>query len=78
MRHSTRAAESLVFVILLLVASTQVAYAYVDPGTGSYVIQILIAAVVGAAFAVRVYWTKIKGLFSRSSSEEQGTETNDQ
>jgi hypothetical protein len=78
MRHSTHVAESLVFVVLLLVASTQVAYAYVDPGTGSYVIQILIAALVGAAFAVRVYWNKIKGLFSRSSSEEQGTESDEQ
>jgi hypothetical protein len=78
MRHSTRLAESLVFVALLLVASTQVAYAYVDPGTGSYVIQILIAAIVGAAFAVRVYWNKIKGLFSRSSSEGQGTESDEQ
>jgi hypothetical protein len=78
MRHLVRLAQCLVFVSLLLVASTQVAHAYVDPGTGSYVIQILIAAVVGAAFAVRVYWNKIKGLFSRSSSEGQGTESDEQ
>lgn len=78
MRHSTCLAESLVFAALLLVASTQVAHAYVDPGTGSYVIQILIAALAGAAFAVKIYWKKIKALFSRSSSEGHDTESDEQ
>lgn len=70
-RHLKCLADSLVFVFLLLFASTQAAHAYVDPGTGSYVIQILIAALAASAFAVRIYWGKIKGLFSRSSPDTQ-------
>src|SRR2546428_9502732 len=34
------------------------AHAYVDPGTGSYVFQVVIGAVLGAAVAVRVLWTR--------------------
>jgi len=48
-------------------------YAYLDPGTGSYILQIILAAFVGAAFTIKIYWTKIKNvfanLFSRSSQE---------
>jgi steroid 5-alpha reductase family enzyme len=78
MRHLRYLANSLVFVSLLLFASTQVAQAYVDPGTGSYIIQILIAVLAGAAFAVKIYWRKIKQLFSRSSSEGEATQADDE
>ncbi len=44
------------------------AHAYLDPGTGSYVFQILIAFVVGGLFAIKIFWSKIiiylKNLFS--------------
>jgi len=71
MKHSKCLAYSVVFAFLLVVASTQDAYAYVDPGTGSYVIQLIIAALVGVGFAIRIYWGRIKGFLSRSPSGEQ-------
>lgn len=77
-RHRKCLAYSVVFALLLLIASTHVAHAYVDPGTGSYVIQLIIAALAGIAFAVKIYWGRIKGLFSKSSSEGQGTGSDDQ
>ena len=47
------------------------ARAYVDPGTGSYVLQLLIAGLLGALFALKVFWHKLvaffKGLFGRPS-----------
>ena len=36
------------------------ALAYIDPGTGSFVIQGIIAAVVGAGIAVKMFWHRIK------------------
>ncbi len=39
--------------------------AYIDPGTGSLIIQILLAALVGAGFATKIFWTKIKSFFSK-------------
>ena len=37
---------------------------YLDPGSGSFLIQLLLAAALGVGVAVRIYWTKIKSLFS--------------
>lgn len=45
--------------------------AYLDPGSGSFIIQLLIAAVVGIGFVIKVYWKKIKGLFNRSPSDKE-------
>ncbi|HXV13318.1 MAG TPA: hypothetical protein VEC56_03845 [Candidatus Krumholzibacteria bacterium] len=45
------------------------AHAYLDPGTGSYVLQMIIAGLLGAAFAIKMSWVRIKrfitGLFTR-------------
>ena len=40
------------------------AFAYLDPGSGSIIIQTLIGALVGVGIAVRVYWERIKIKFS--------------
>jgi hypothetical protein len=45
-------------------------HAYLDPGSGSFLVQLLIAGIVGAGFLIKVYWKKIKSLFSRSNSEK--------
>lgn len=36
---------------------------YLDPGSGSLLVQLLLAAVLGVGVAVRIYWNKIKTLF---------------
>ena len=52
--------------------------AYIDPGTGSIILQALVASVVGAAIAVKLFWHRIlKFLGIRKStntdlSEKQG------
>ncbi len=38
-------------------------HAYLDPGTGSYIFQLIIAAFLGGLFAVKLFWNKIKILF---------------
>lgn len=47
-----------------IVVFAQPAYAYLDPGTGSMIIQIIIGSIVAAAAAGRFYWSKIKSFFS--------------
>ena len=47
------------------------AYGYIDPGTGSYIFQILIAAFVAVSFAVKTYWEKIKKFIGRLFSKKQ-------
>ena len=36
------------------------AHAYVDPGTGSYFLQFLIAGLLGLLYSIKIYWRKIK------------------
>lgn len=36
---------------------------YLDPGSGSFLIQLLIAALLGLGVAIRASWSKIKGWF---------------
>jgi len=52
-------------VILLMLCFPRFVFCYIDPGTGSYVFQIIIAAFVAASFMVKVYWNKIKGFVGR-------------
>ena len=53
---------------------SEVVLAYLDPGTGSMIIQALIAGLVGAAFAIKIFWHKIKSglarLFGKSRDEQ--------
>jgi hypothetical protein len=61
----------LVFTIALLWSTlflTQSAHAYLDPGTGSYFIQVLMAALLGGAFTVKMYWHRLRTVFSEDSS----------
>jgi hypothetical protein len=41
------------------------AEAYLDPGTGSYVFQMAVAAVVSAGFVIRAYWHRLRAFFNR-------------
>lgn len=46
--------------------------AYIDPGIGSYVLQILVGAFAGALFVSKLYWQKVKafvqGLFGAADA----------
>jgi len=50
------------------------AHAYIDPSTGSYILQILLAGLLGALFTLKIFWRNFKGffgrLFARSGKED--------
>ena len=39
--------------------------AYLDPGTGSMILQAVIGAIVGSAVAIKIFWKRIKYFFLR-------------
>jgi hypothetical protein len=51
-------------LVLLILVLSQRAYAYIDPGTGSYMFQMMIAFLVGALFSIKLFWKKIKSHFT--------------
>ncbi len=53
-----------------VIYSTSV-YAYLDPGTGSIILQGAIAAIAGAAFTLKLYWNRIKAFFFKSKSSKK-------
>jgi len=57
MDSSTRC---LVFA-LILILTAQPAAAYLDPGTGSYILQMLLGVVFAGLFTLKVYWERITG-----------------
>ncbi|MGM0600140.1 MAG: hypothetical protein ACQETH_10035 [Candidatus Rifleibacteriota bacterium] len=52
------------------------AQAYIDPGTGSFIFQLLISALVGGIFIIKTYWQKIRSWFSGKKPEEETLEEN--
>ncbi len=46
---------------------------YLDPGSGSFLIQLLLAVVLGAGVAIKIYWNKIKSLFGGKKPETMAT-----
>ena len=51
---------------------------YLDPGSGSFIIQIAIAALLGLGVAVRASWSKIKKFFGmKSKSEDEDIDSSD-
>ncbi|MXY51341.1 MAG: hypothetical protein F4Y86_02255 [Gammaproteobacteria bacterium] len=53
---------------LILVAAP--AFAYLDPGTGSMILQMLIAGSLVALFYIRTAWDKTRGFFARIFSRD--------
>ena len=63
---------TIILVILFFTGfSISDAYAYLDPGTGSIIIQSLIGVFVGIAIAFKIYWFKIKEKFSNLSKKNE-------
>ena len=54
---------------------TTPAYAYLDPGTGSIILQGLIAGVAGALVVVKLYWSRLKTFFSSKKPDTETEET---
>ncbi len=45
--------------------------AYLDPGSGSFILQVLLASLVGVGFAFRSFWARLFGRGSASSDEDE-------
>ena len=50
--------------------STGFAHAYLDPGTGSFFLQMLIGALAGGFFAIKMYWAKVKTFFGQRAAAD--------
>jgi len=51
--------------------------AYLDPGSGSLILQVLLAVFLGGLFILRSYWNKIKDGVRQIFTRKQEGEEND-
>lgn len=59
------------FLILMLFAiGTQPAFAYIDPGSGSAIMSVIIGLFVAIGVLVKTFWFKIKSFFGFSKVEK--------
>jgi len=66
----------IVFIIVLIgaIGFASPAYAYLDPGTGSMLVQMLLGGIAGVLVIGKLYWTRIKGIFVRRLEKEERQE----
>jgi hypothetical protein len=55
----------LVLVLLISPIMLQLAYGYLDPGTGSYIIQLLVGGLLGGLFAIGLFWKRVVAFVKR-------------
>jgi len=65
MRGIVRAASAAAVFAYLTFVAVGPAHAYIDGGTGSYIFQLVVGGFVGAAFAIGVFFGRIRAFFAR-------------
>ena len=75
-----RTGIAVLIAAVVYVFASPPAAAYLDPGSGSYLIQLLIGSLLGAGLAIKMFWGRIVSFFTRSkptgaeASETEGSE----
>ncbi len=75
MKRSQKTLSLSLLVVYGVLPMHQDAHAYLDPGTGSFIFQIALAAFLAAMGTVKFWWKKmimiISGLLSKSKNKEK-------
>jgi len=58
------------FIFFVFIFVTKSASAYIDPGTGSFLLQIIVGAVLGGIFTFKIYFKKIKDFCTKLVSKK--------
>lgn len=67
-----------IFIILFLTFFLpKRVYAYLDPGTGSYIIQLIIGGLLGSGYLIKTYWKEIKNKFQQLSKRSSQKDDQD-
>tara|TARA_B100002051_G_scaffold207016_1_gene197981 strand:+ start:57 stop:287 length:231 start_codon:yes stop_codon:yes gene_type:complete len=63
-----------IIAIFLIVSN---AYAYLDPGTGSFILQAIIGFLAAVSAGFLYYWTKVKNFFLKLFKKKDNDEKTD-
>jgi len=51
---------------------------YLDPSSGSVLLQLALASLLGIGVAIRIFWRKIRTVFTKSTEPVESDELDDQ
>jgi len=60
--------------VVLLALVAEPAFAYLDPGTGSMLLQVVLGGIAAVGVAIKLFWYKIRvaiGLSRKSDAEDE-------
>ncbi len=63
-----------ILVVLAAAYPTGLAHAYLDPGTGSYFIQVVIGVVFGAAYTLRSFGGRLLTGFKKQPAKKESSD----
>ena len=63
------------FVFCLLLMMSFSAYAYLDPGTGSMMLQVILGGIAAVGVAIKLYWHRLRAALGMSKKEEPEDES---
>ena len=62
---------TILIAIFIMLLSGRPAYAYLDAGTGSMLLQLLLGGLAGLAVILKLFWHKVLGLFGIVKADEE-------
>lgn len=65
MKRRAVVVQAIIGAVALLFIFARETHAYLDPGTGSFILQLLLAGLFGVLLSVRIFWKRIKAFFTR-------------
>jgi hypothetical protein len=82
LRHPRRRAAHRSILCLALVAALvglfpANAAAYIDPGSGSVMLQVLVGGLLALGVTIRLYWHRLMGLFRRGGDKPDRLDLDD-
>ena len=61
-----------------LIATVAPAHAYIDAGSGSYMLQMAMASILAVVFTLKLYWQRLLLALSKIFTRKNKTENNNQ
>ncbi len=64
-----------IFIAILLMLFISDTEAYLDPGTGSMLLQVILGGIAAVGVAIKLYWHKLRAAFGVAKKEKPEDES---
>lgn len=65
--------KKILTIFVFLIFFPKNSYAYLDPGTGSFILQSILAFIAAVGAGISIYWEKFKSFFKKKNKNFKET-----